>query len=91
MNITPSSWVKSPTVIGGLDQLAVQAPASDSTVKFPLVSQTSPIHYYSIYPWVVWSTEKGLRYGDTFIDLFRRLHTNDAAQQTYDLHLALVN
>ena len=29
--------------------------------------------YYSFYPWGVWSMEKqGLRYGDTFIDLFRK-------------------
>ena len=38
-----------------------------------ITNVTDRARYYSFYPWVVWSLEKnGHRYGDTFIDLFRK-------------------
>ncbi len=74
MDIT-TSWVKPPNAIGGLDHLAVQAPCISLYGKMlpGITNVTDRARYYSFYPWVVWSLEKnGHRYGDTFIDLFRK-------------------
>jgi hypothetical protein len=74
MKIT-TSWVKPPLAIGGLDHLAVQAPCINLYGRMlpGITNVTDRARYYSFYPWVVWALEKrGLRYGDTFIDLFRK-------------------
>lgn len=74
MDIT-TTWVKPPNAIGGLDHLAVQAPCISLYGKMlpGITNVTDRARYYSFYPWVVWSLEKnGHRYGDTFIDLFRK-------------------
>ena len=70
-----TSWVKPPNAIGGLDHLAVQAPCISLYGKMlpGITNVTDRARYYSFYPWVVWSLEKrGLRYGDKFIDQFRK-------------------
>ena len=74
MDIT-TSWVKPPNAIGGLDHLAVQAPCINLYGRMlpGITNVTDRARYYSFYPWVVWALEKnGYRYGDTFIDLFRK-------------------
>ncbi len=70
-----TSWVKPPNAIGGLDHLAVQAPCISLYGKMlpGITNVTDRARYYSFYPWVVWSLEKnGHRYGETFVDLFRK-------------------
>ncbi len=74
MEIT-TSWVKPPKAIGGLDHLAVQAPCINlyGHMLPGITNVTDRARYYSFYPWVVWILEKrGHRYGNTFIDLFRK-------------------
>ena len=74
MDIT-TSWVKPPLAIGGLDHLAVQAPCISLYGRMlpGITNVTDRARYYSFYPWVVWALEKrGHRYGDTFIDLYRK-------------------
>ena len=74
MDIT-TSWVTPPKSIGGLDHLAVQAPCINLYGRMlpGITNVTDRARYYSFYPWVVWALEKnGHRYGDTFIDLFRK-------------------
>lgn len=61
--------------LGGLDHLAVQAPCISLYGKMlpGITNVTDRARYYSFYPWVIRSLEKkGHRYGDTFIDLFRK-------------------
>jgi hypothetical protein len=74
MDIT-TNWVKPPNAIGGLDHLAVQAPCISLYGKMlpGITNVTDRARYYSFYPWVVWALEKkGHRYGDSFIDMFRK-------------------
>lgn len=74
MEIT-TSWVKPPKAIGGLDHLGVQAPCISlyGSMLPGITNVTDRARYYSFYPWVVWALEKrGNRYGDTFVDLFRK-------------------
>lgn len=70
-----TSWVKPPNAIGGLDHLAVQAPCISLYGKMlpGITNVTDRARYYSFYPWVVWALEKnGHRYGDIFVDFFRK-------------------
>jgi hypothetical protein len=54
---TVTAWLKAPSVIAGLDHLAVQAPCINiySRLLPGITNVTERARYYTFYPWFIWS------------------------------------